>query len=50
MINIVASATETELGAIFVNCQRGAAMHTALIDMGHAQPPTLEVTDSATGD
>ena len=41
---------ESELGALFVNCQRGAATRTALIEMGHAQPPTPEVKDSATGD
>ena len=50
MRNILASAMESELGALFVNCQRGAATRTALIEMGHAQPPTPEVKDSATGD
>ena len=49
MINIVASATETELGAIFVNCQRGTAMRVVLTEIGHAQPPTPEVTNSSTG-
>ena len=48
MINVLASAMEAELGALFVNCQRGAVMRMALIEMGHAQPPTTAVTDSAT--
>ena len=41
---------ETELGALFVNCKRGAEMGMVIIDMGHAQPPTPAVTYSATGD
>ena len=39
---------EAELEALFVNCQRGVATRMALMDMGHAQPPTPEVTNSAT--
>ena len=50
MINILASATESEIGSLFVNCQRGALTHIVLIEMGHDQPPTPAVTDSATGD
>ena len=49
MRNVKARAMEAELGDIFVNFQRGVAMRMALVDMGHAQPPTPEVTDSATG-
>ena len=41
---------EVELGALFVNYQRGSEMRTALIDMGHTQTPTPLVTESATGD
>ena len=50
MINFLAIALEEELGALFVNFQRDVAMRIALIEMGHAQPPTPEVTDSSTGD
>ena len=49
MRNVLASATEEELGALFVNYQIGAAMRMVLIEMGQAQPPTPAVTDSATG-
>ena len=48
--NILASAMESELGALFFNFQRGTAMTMALIEMGHPQPPTPEVTYSAIGD
>ena len=48
--NFLARATGAELGALFVNCQRGAVTRMVLIDMGHAQPPTPAVTDKATGD
>ena len=50
MINVLAREMEAELGDLFVNCQIGAATRMALIDMGHAQTPTPEVTDNATGD
>ena len=46
MKNVLASAMEAELGALFVNCQQG----TALEEMGHHLPPTPVVTDSATSD
>ena len=48
--NVLVSTIESELGALFVNCQRCAAMRMALIKMVHAQPPTPAVTGSATGD
>ena len=47
MRNVLAREMEVELGAIFVNFKRGTATRIALIEMGHSQPPTLEVTDSA---
>ena len=40
MRNVLASAMETYLGALFSNCQRGAATRMALMEMGHAQTPT----------
>ena len=47
---ILASTMESELGALFVNCQRGLAMRMDLTYMGHAQPPTPSMTDITTGD
>ena len=41
---------EAELGALLVNCQRGASTRMTLIEMSHAQQPTPEVTESATWD
>ena len=41
---------ETELLVLFVNYQRGAATRMALIEIGHAQPPTQAVMESATED
>ena len=50
MKNVLAIEMEAELGALFVNCQRGAALRISLEEMGHHQPPTPVVTDSATSD
>ena len=50
MKNILESAMEAELGALFVNYQQGAALRIALEEMGHHQPPITVVTDSATRD
>ena len=47
MRNVLAIKMEAELGAHFVNCQSGAAMRMALIEMVHSQTPTPAVTDSA---
>ena len=50
MINDLASATEAELGALFVNCRRGAETRMDLTDMVHAQPPTPTVMYRSTED
>ena len=44
MRNVMASATEAELGGFFENCQRVKSIRTALAEMGHPQPPTLVAT------
>ena len=44
MINDLASATEAELGALFVNYQRGTSACMEFIEMCHIPPPTPEVT------
>ena len=48
MQNVLASAMEAELGALFVNCKQGAMIRIALHEMGHSQPPKPVVSDSAT--
>ena len=40
MRNVMASATEVELGGLFENCQKATSVRTALAEMGHQQPPT----------
>jgi hypothetical protein len=35
---VVASATEAESGALFLNCQEGMIFKSTLKDMGHPQP------------
>ena len=49
-INVFVSAVEADLGTLFVNFRRGAVIHMALTEIGHEQPPTPAVMDSATGD
>lgn len=46
--NVVASAAEAEVGALFVNAQMAAPMRTASEEPGHPQPPTPVKTDNAT--
>ena len=50
MRKILARKMEAELGSLFVNFQRGAATRMSLIEMGHTQPLSPSVIDSATGD
>ena len=40
MINVMASATEAELGGLFENCQKVKSIWTTLSEMGHPKPPT----------
>ena len=44
----MASSAEAETGAIFLNGHQAILVRTALIKMGHPQPPTPIKTDSAT--
>jgi hypothetical protein len=46
--NVVASASESEVGACFHNAQSGAPLRVTLTEMGHTQPPTPLRTDSST--
>jgi hypothetical protein len=45
---VVASATEAELGALFLNCQEGMIFKTTLEDLGHPQPKIPVHCDNAT--
>jgi hypothetical protein len=38
--NVVASASESEVGACFHNAQSGAPLRVTLTELGHTQPPT----------
>ena len=44
----VASATAAELGALFVNCQKGMVFKANLKDLGHPQPKIPVHCDNAT--
>jgi len=48
MKNVLSSATEAEIGAIFLNCQQAEIVRTTLLELGHPQPATHIVTDNAT--
>ena len=44
----MSSATEAELGALFINCREAIPARHALRAMGHEQPPTLMQTNNTT--
>ena len=46
--NVLASASEAELAAMFENAQMGAIIRATLWDLGHEQPPTPLRTDNTT--
>ena len=46
--NVMSSAAEAELGALFINCREAIPARHALIEMGHPQPPTPMQTDNTT--
>jgi hypothetical protein len=48
MKNVMASASEAELGGLFFNGQEGCPIRAALEFMGHPQPPTPIKTDNFT--
>ena len=47
MSSVLSSATEAELGALFLNGKEAAMLRTTLTDMGHPQPATPIQTDNA---
>ena len=46
--NVMSSAAEAELGALFINCREAVPAHHKLEEMGHKQPPTPMQTDNTT--
>jgi hypothetical protein len=46
--HVASSASEAELGALFVNCKEGVILRQTLQDMGHPQPTTPVQTDNST--
>jgi hypothetical protein len=46
----MSSAAEAEIGALYINAQKGVEEHNILEEMGHMQPPTPFQTDSLTAD
>ena len=48
MREVMSSAAEAELGALFHNAKEGCSIRTTLEEMGHVQPPTPIVTDNST--
>eukprot|EP00957_Ditylum_brightwellii_P143798 10957218-Ditylum_brightwellii.AAC.1 len=43
----MASATEAEIGALFINACKGEELCMALEEMGHPHPPTPMMTDNS---
>ena len=48
MKNVLASAMEAEIGALFLNCQQAEILRTTLGELGHPQPVTNIITDNKT--
>jgi hypothetical protein len=46
--NVMASAAEAEIGALYINSQTADVFRTTLIEIGHPQPPTPVQTDNST--
>ena len=42
------SASEAELGDLFLNCQEAVPIRITLEEMGHPQPPTSVQVDNST--
>eukprot|EP00957_Ditylum_brightwellii_P128527 9803600-Ditylum_brightwellii.AAC.1 len=45
--NIMSSAAEEEIGALYVNTRKDEELRLALKEMGHPQPPTPVMTDNS---
>ena len=47
---VMSSASEAELGALYMNARKGVEIRNMLEEMGHPQPPTPVQTDNSTAD
>jgi hypothetical protein len=45
---IVSSATEVEVGALFINAKEVEVIHITLEELGHKQQATTIITDNTT--
>eukprot|EP00957_Ditylum_brightwellii_P177011 13484435-Ditylum_brightwellii.AAC.1 len=48
LCNVMASAAETEICALYTNAQKGEEFRTVLQELDHPQPPTPIMTDNTT--
>lgn len=48
--NVVSSASEAEIAALFINARAALPLRVALEEMGHKQPATKLITDNSTAD
>ena len=48
--HVMGSAGEAEIASLYYNCKNALPLRTALMEMGHPQPKTPAVTDSATSE
>jgi hypothetical protein len=48
LCNVMASAIESEVGALFLNGQDDIPLGSTLIELGHPRPPTPFQTDNTT--
>ena len=48
--NVMSSAAESEVGALYINAREDAPIRTTLIEMGHPQPATPLTTDNNTAE
>jgi hypothetical protein len=46
--HVMSSASEAEIGAVFINAKEGAVLRTTLEELGHTQTPTPMETDNTT--
>ncbi len=48
--NVMSSATEAEIGALYLNAREAVYLRQILVEMGHPQPPTPIQTDNTTAE
>jgi hypothetical protein len=48
LCNVMSSAAEAEVGALFLNAKEATVLHTTLSEMGHQEPATPLQTDNST--